>query len=204
MMRYFSFIVFTLLFSCNDYDKINNISYDKNILGIKEMNIDTLNTIDYGKLKYLPDTILNLNFIEHSAYYLPLFKNSNESDYYLTYGYTEIGNFKLILYSKMSSYSPPELNEFSLKGNLLIVTGDKLYNIKAFEGNQMSPKFLYLEIKDNYLLLTEMRDYGYDLMNEEGEENEMFVKYAILELEEKGKISVLDSIEGKRVYIKHQ
>ena len=203
-MRYFSFIVFTLLFSCNDYDKINNISYDKNILGIKEMNIDTLNTIDYGKLKYLPDTILNLNFIEHSAYYLPLFKNSNESDYYLTYGYTEIGNFKLILYSKMSSYSPPELNEFSLKGNLLIVTGDKLYNIKAFEGNQMSPKFLYLEIKDNYLLLTEIMDYGYDLINEEREGNEMYVKYAILELGEKEKISVLDSTEGKRVYIKHQ
>lgn len=204
-MRYFSFIVIILLFSCNDYDKINNITYDKNIIGIQEMNIDTLNTIDYGKLKYLPDTILNLNFIEHSAYYLPLFKNSYESDYYLTYGYAEIGNFKLVLYSKLSSYLPPKLNEFFLEGNLLIVSRDKLYNIKVFEGYQMSPKFLYIEIKDNYLLITEIMDYGYDLIIEEREGDEVYVKYAILELgEEREEISVLDSIEGNRIYMKYQ
>lgn len=205
--------LFLLLF-INSYCQ-NKMKYNKDIVvNEKVVRAKKVNVCD-EKIDILQED-LNLNFIESKKRVkrfgmIPFQRKKDEKIHNYIYGKKFFHDFTMFLYS--NEYNPWKddkgiLSYGKIEGFLVIIKrGKVLQYIKVFDSELDNELFLKSFLFDNYVIIIQIIDHGYDLL--ELDENNKIIEelvdysFSVVELKKQGKIKSLNEKKGREIARKY-
>jgi hypothetical protein len=190
-------ILFLFLFFCKEKEFTNDVyqgkyKYNKSIIDTFSVKILELPNDSIYYLKNKIDRFSNIETNNKKKYFINGFKKhefSNKKDSIYFLGYNKL---------KSNFYFFMEKNEYITCLYIAINNGIKTIFL-PIEYNQVDSEFQrYHKISDNYILVKEVIDHSYDIIDEDNPPELEHIKYAIIEIKDND-FHILEFEESEKI-----
>jgi hypothetical protein len=201
MRVYFTIILFSAYFINPTYSQMK-IKYNPNLISIKK--ISNYKYYDIFIVDF--QSFINPLLIKDRVKSVRVAELSPKESHNFIYGKRRLQNLEIIFYT--NEYLPWENDGKILydktEGFLLLLKGDKTaYAAKTFESKIDSEKILVSYLFDNYIILIEKIDYGFDTVINNQNNKDVEYSFAILELLLDGKLNILKEQQARKIANKY-
>jgi hypothetical protein len=201
MRVYFTIILFSAYFINPTYSQMK-IKYNPNLISIKKISNYKYDDIVIGDFQ----SFINPLLIKDRVKSVRVAELSPKESHNFIYGKRRLQNLEIIFYT--NEYLPWENDGKILydktEGFLLLLKGDKTaYAAKTFESKIDSEKILVSYLFDNYIILIEKIDYGFDTVINNQNNKDVEYSFAILELLLDGKLNILKEQQARKIANKY-